>query len=396
MEKWGLIDPRVFSDIIGAIYDCAVDPSGWSDTLQQFTDEVNFHNSSLSLMSLPTGSFTINETSGISDEWKSRMSLYSSDIVDLWGGADKMWSYPFDRPSVLSRVNPTGYASNNRYMREWRDPQGLLDVAVAILAHDADCIGNIGIGRHRDQGPIEDIDLDRVSLFIPHFRRAVRIGWMLGAQPVTDGCFEEVVDRLITPVMLVDRDLKILHANRSAADMLDNAQVVTRFDGRLQVPSAVAMNAIRHIVAQANDDEANMRSGAIGLPSVGKSFSMHSLHVMPLQRGISRPALHRGAAAAIFISSTQVARSRLGEVMRMLFDLTGAEARVFERLASGETSQQAASSLGTAPSTVKTHLLRIFDKTGVRRQSDLIQLAAALAPPIREEAGPEAKQLVQM
>jgi DNA-binding CsgD family transcriptional regulator len=33
-------------------------------------------------------------------------------------------------------------------------------------------------------------------------------------------------------------------------------------------------------------------------------------------------------------------------------------------------------------------LLRIFGKTGVHRQSDLVQLAADLAPPIREEATP--------
>jgi DNA-binding CsgD family transcriptional regulator len=36
---------------------------------------------------------------------------------------------------------------------------------------------------------------------------------------------------------------------------------------------------------------------------------------------------------------------------------------------------------GLAPTTVRTHLQSIFDKTGVRRQADLMKLGAALGGP---------------
>jgi DNA-binding CsgD family transcriptional regulator len=36
--------------------------------------------------------------------------------------------------------------------------------------------------------------------------------------------------------------------------------------------------------------------------------------------------------------------------------------------------------LGIGRGTVKTHLLRIFAKTGTRRQAELVKLAASLAP----------------
>ena len=68
-------------------------------------------------------------------------------------------------------------------------------------------------------------------------------------------------------------------------------------------------------------------------------------------------------------------------ISRALIDLTAAEARVFARLAEGGTVAEAASALGIGLGTIKTHLHRIFAKTGTRSQVELIRLASSLAPP---------------
>jgi DNA-binding CsgD family transcriptional regulator len=73
----------------------------------------------------------------------------------------------------------------------------------------------------------------------------------------------------------------------------------------------------------------------------------------------------------------------LTEVRYSLYDLTPAEAWVFARIAAGMTRSEAASALGSEPSTVKAHLAQIFAKTGTRRQSELAALAAAITAPIR-------------
>jgi DNA-binding CsgD family transcriptional regulator len=62
-----------------------------------------------------------------------------------------------------------------------------------------------------------------------------------------------------------------------------------------------------------------------------------------------------------------------------LYGLTPAEARIAELLVGGATPAQVATELGLRGSTVKTHLLRVYEKTGVHRQSDLIRLAASLS-----------------
>jgi DNA-binding CsgD family transcriptional regulator len=47
------------------------------------------------------------------------------------------------------------------------------------------------------------------------------------------------------------------------------------------------------------------------------------------------------------------------------------------------TRSQIAKMLGVEIGTVKTHLLRVFAKTGTRRQADLVRLGASLALPLQ-------------
>jgi DNA-binding CsgD family transcriptional regulator len=61
--------------------------------------------------------------------------------------------------------------------------------------------------------------------------------------------------------------------------------------------------------------------------------------------------------------------------------LTPAETRVLIRMLSGKTVAEAAADLGVSATTARTHLYSIFAKTGVSRQSELLRLAARLAPP---------------
>ena len=54
------------------------------------------------------------------------------------------------------------------------------------------------------------------------------------------------------------------------------------------------------------------------------------------------------------------------------FDLTPAEARLVARLMTGESLRSCAKALGIKYETVRTHLKSIFQKTGTRRQAELV------------------------
>ncbi|WP_292403846.1 helix-turn-helix transcriptional regulator, partial [Mesorhizobium sp.] len=69
-------------------------------------------------------------------------------------------------------------------------------------------------------------------------------------------------------------------------------------------------------------------------------------------------------------------------VLTTLFDLTPAEARVLLRVGSGLNASKTALSLGIGENTLKTHLNRIFAKTGTRRQADLVKLISDIGTPL--------------
>jgi DNA-binding CsgD family transcriptional regulator len=59
-------------------------------------------------------------------------------------------------------------------------------------------------------------------------------------------------------------------------------------------------------------------------------------------------------------------------LLKNRFGLTPAEARLVLRLVSGGSLRSAARALGIKYETVRTHLKSIFQKTGTRRQAELV------------------------
>jgi DNA-binding CsgD family transcriptional regulator len=85
------------------------------------------------------------------------------------------------------------------------------------------------------------------------------------------------------------------------------------------------------------------------------------------------------AAAAIFIdraqaSSLEQTPAEQSDYLRTRFGFTRAEARVALATLSGCGRGRVAAQLYISESTVRTHLSRIFEKTEVRRQAELVHL----------------------
>jgi DNA-binding CsgD family transcriptional regulator len=72
------------------------------------------------------------------------------------------------------------------------------------------------------------------------------------------------------------------------------------------------------------------------------------------------------------------------EVLAQEFGLTAAELRVLVALIEvGGRVSEIAPVLALAGSTVRTHLRRLFEKTGTTRQADLVRIVAGYASPLR-------------
>jgi DNA-binding CsgD family transcriptional regulator len=66
------------------------------------------------------------------------------------------------------------------------------------------------------------------------------------------------------------------------------------------------------------------------------------------------------------------------QLLQDIYHLTPAEAAVANLVAKGTVPKQVARMLCVAPSTVRTHLHRAFEKSGVKRQTELANLVHRL------------------
>ena len=84
------------------------------------------------------------------------------------------------------------------------------------------------------------------------------------------------------------------------------------------------------------------------------------------------------AAAAIFLDDPELHPVIPEEVLRMLFGLSAAEARLAVRILNGNSTSEAAELGQVSRETVKSQLSAVFHKTGTRRQGELIRLLSTL------------------
>src|SRR5262249_19240608 len=141
--------------LIAAIYDCAVDPSRWTDTTERLRIELDFGSGSLSVFGMPFGAALLNIMTGIPPALLEGISpKYDQDVIEQWGGPQVVQNLPLGEPAVLSQLRDRSTWMNNRFYREWQRPQGLHDIMTIPLTRDASTISAFTWGRHESAGDI--------------------------------------------------------------------------------------------------------------------------------------------------------------------------------------------------------------------------------------------------
>ena len=91
------------------------------------------------------------------------------------------------------------------------------------------------------------------------------------------------------------------------------------------------------------------------------------------------PELPYDAVAALLVRKAALEAFSPSEVIGTMYKLTPTELRVLLAIVDIGGVPEVAAALGVAATTIKTHLSRLFQKTGVGRQADLVKLVAGFS-----------------
>lgn len=161
--------------------------------------------------------------------------------------------------------------------------------------------------------------------------------------------------------LLIDGERRLLDASAGGAALLDDGAVLARSFGRL-----VACHQGDMVNLQRAIDVARWRAA-------GSASLDHGLLVIDIARMGAGPHL------LLLARPGTPSGGVMAEGTARRFGLTAAERRLLVHLLDGLALKEAAARLGVANTTARTHLQRIFDKTGVRRQTDLQRMVAVEA-----------------
>ena len=135
--------------------------------------------------------------------------------------------------------------------------------------------------------------------------------------------------------------------------------------------------------SRAGAGDAALGVKGIALPLTARNGERYVAHVLPLTSGARRDAgLAYNAVAALFVRKAALEACLASEVIGEMYNLTPTELRVLLAIVDVGGVPEVAASLGVAATTIKTHLSRLFEKTGVGRQADLVKLVAGFATPL--------------
>ena len=109
------------------------------------------------------------------------------------------------------------------------------------------------------------------------------------------------------------------------------------------------------------------------------------MHMLPLNLARRKSIdAERDAAFVLFVKRNDPGDTVAISSFARTFGLTPKETHVLQTIVEVGGVPAAADVLGISPATVRTHVTGIFDKSGVRRQADLIRLLMDMKSPFQK------------
>jgi DNA-binding CsgD family transcriptional regulator len=369
------------SQLIGDIYDAALDPAQWSAALRKSRAFVGGAAAALYSKNAvrKTGRMYCQE-GDISREFRQ---LYIERYAKLDPFSTGHFFAEIEQPIATADVMPYEEFLATRFYKEWVRPQGLVDNVTAVLDKSSTSAVLFTIFRHERDGLVDDEARDRMRLIIPHIRRAVLIGRVIQLQTAQAATFADTLDGISAGMLLVDARGGIVHANASGHAMLAEGSVLRAAGGKLAANNADAEGALYDVILAAGSGDAAVGIKGIAVPLPTSEGERYVAHVLPLTSGARRRAgTSYAAVAALFVHKAALDKPPPPEAIAKTFQLTPSELRVLLGIVEVGGAPEVAEALGIAETTVKFHLKHLFEKTGAGRQADLVKLVAGFVNPL--------------
>lgn len=224
--------------------------------------------------------------------------------------------------------------------------------------------------------------VETIRELLPHLGRALRMYSRILISQSEKALYQKAISHLAFGAIVLDGKRRILDSNEIATHLLDKYPDITVANSRISLSCSDANRELQEAIAAAIQAKkeptledyvelVRMRTACGALvgflilptPSIMLYQGDHTPNVVIYVCDLEQ-----------HISDQQERVQSAEQLVAKLFRLTKSEARLAVLLADGQTMSEAATDMGITEGSVRTYTKRIYEKTDIKRQSDLIRL----------------------
>lgn len=361
--------------LIDLIYDSVADASRWSAFLDGFSKAVRTPRCALLIHDTERLEFGVVRWHGWSDD---DIRIYEDNYgaIDPLGVGAQRLGIGEVGPDTLACPREEFEASIA--FREFYQPRDCIHGMGGAILVTPSGRSVISAFRGAADGPFGETELSALRSLMPHLKRAALLHGEIGSLRRQISTFTGHLERYPYAFLLTDAERRVLYSNAAARNIAASADGLKIQDGRLAAISPRLEELLRKAVADiAAGRGASLQRLEIPRPSRRQSYRVI---LMPVQDsrtialGVAVPGV------SILVIDTASLSEPDPDVLRELFSLTPAEARVSTDLVLGKSAEQIAAESNTSIETVRTHIKRTLSKTATARQGELISLILRSVP----------------
>lgn len=358
-------------EIVGKIYDTAATEGDWIGLMTDIGELADDGAASILIASQKTGDARI-----LSPHYDPQ---FAHECVTQWFDKDRSFATSLGAPvGKTVSIEDSGreeFLKGDFYNNLWKYSDHGVDWLRSNVIRNQDvqiCFGvNPFVGRDEISSKMQKT----FDLLLPHLIRAVDLQWRmhrleldrsLSAGPERGG------------IVVVTGEGRVLIADQTAENILALGAPLSVKNGVLTAQDPRDSLSIQRMIASCKPKRTGyyLRGGTAHIHYPGTTSLNISIAPVPDHKCVFEiDAVGNARPAALVVLQDLSAEARIAQDrLRELFDLTQAEARVALTCLNGGTRAELAIALGISDATIRTHLSRIYEKTGVSRRPELVNL----------------------
>lgn len=185
----------------------------------------------------------------------------------------------------------------------------------------------------------------------------------------------QTVEPVRSPMFRVGGNADVNWMNNAAEEAIKRGGILTLSQGRLAAKVDSDTRKLRAAILDASERDRTLDGGRVAIPIILDPVESDEVCVCwVLTEGSA------SGAVLVSINNLTFAQDHLAAAATV-FGLSPSQQRLAELIISGRDVAKSATSLGISVNTARTHLQRMFDKTGVHSQPALVRTLLSVAQP---------------